>query len=74
MQKLLEYTFIVCLILSIITAAILVITQLIGLVIANGDLMVQVNNLLLTPAIILAAVFSGVAFILGYFPKYKKSN
>ncbi|GAA0349002.1 MULTISPECIES: hypothetical protein [Oceanobacillus] len=71
MQKFLEKAFIVSLILSILTALIMVLTQLFGLIIGNGELMINVSDLLLRTAIILAAVFSGIAFILGYFPKYK---
>lgn len=74
MQKFLEFTFTFCLLLSIIIALILVLAQMVGLIIGNGDLMIQVNDVLLTPAIILAAIFSGIAFILGYFPKYKQNS
>lgn len=75
MQKILETVFTICLLLSIFVAFILVLLQLIGLIIGNGELMIKANDVLLTPAIVLAAIFSGIAFILGYFPKYKeKSN
>lgn len=74
MEKLLEKIFAIFLLLSIITALIMVIAQLLGLIILNGEFIIKVNNILLTPAIILAAIFSGVAFILGYFPKYKDKN
>ncbi|MBO1920034.1 hypothetical protein J4710_09990 [Staphylococcus xylosus] len=45
--------------------------QLLGLIILNGEFIIKVNDILLTPAIILAAIFSGVAFILGYFRNIK---
>ena len=66
MEKLLEKIFAIFLLLSIITALIMVIAQLLGLIILNGEFIIKVNDILLTPAIILAAIFSGVAFILGY--------
>lgn len=74
MQKILETIFTVCLLLSIFVAFILVALQLIGLIIGNGELMIKANDTLSTPAIVLAAIFSGVAFILGYFPKYKEKS
>ena len=74
MEKLLEKIFAIFLLLSIITALIMVIAQLLGLIILNGELIIKVNDILLTPAIILDSIFSGVAFILGYFPKYKDKN
>lgn len=73
MTRLLEIIFIIFLFLSILTALILVVSQLIGLVIQNGEFMIQMNDLLLTPAIVFAAVFAAAAFILGYLPKYKKN-
>ncbi|MBM6629530.1 hypothetical protein JTF04_07525 [Mammaliicoccus vitulinus] len=72
MQKILEKTFTVCLVLSVTIVFILILAQAIGLIIGNGGFMIQANNLLLTPAIVLAAIFSGIAFILGYFPEYKE--
>ncbi|RIM75474.1 hypothetical protein BU121_12010, partial [Staphylococcus xylosus] len=66
MEKLLEKIFAIFLLLSIVTALIMVIAQLLGLIILNGEFIIKVNDILLTPAIILAAIFSGVAFILGY--------
>ncbi|PTH90740.1 hypothetical protein BU108_13065, partial [Staphylococcus xylosus] len=63
MEKLLEKIFAIFLLLSIITALIMVIAQLLGLIILNGEFIIKVNDILLTPAIILAAIFSGVAFI-----------
>lgn len=71
MIKLLESIFVIFLSLSLLTALILVFSQLMGLLIGNGELMLQMNDMLLTPAIVSAAIFSGVAFILGYTNKYK---
>jgi len=73
MVKLLEIIFVLFLALSLLTALVLVFTQILGLIIGNGELMVQMNDLLLTPAIICAAIFSGAAFILGYTKKYQKN-
>lgn len=72
MIKFLEYIFIIFLGLSILTALLLVFSQIFGLVIQSGDVMIDMNDLLLTPAIIFSAIFAGAAFILGYTPKYKK--
>lgn len=58
MEKLLEKIFAIFLLLSIITALIMVIAQLLGLIILNGEFIIKVNDILLTPAIILAAIFS----------------
>ncbi len=74
MQRFLERAFIVCLMLSVATAFILVLTQLLGLVMGDGNIMIRANEILLTPAIVLAALFSAFAFILGYFPKYKQQS
>lgn len=71
MIKLLESIFVIFLSLSLLTALILVFSQLMGLLIGNGELMLQMNDMLLTPAIVSAAIFSGAAFILGYTNKYK---
>lgn len=74
MEKFLEKAFVIFLFLSILIALIMVLLQMLGLVIGSGSFIVKVNETLLTPAIILAAIFSGIAFILGYFPKYKDKN
>lgn len=50
----------------------MVLLQIIGLVIGNGEFIIKVNETLLTPSIILAAIFSGIAFVLGYFPKIQR--
>ena len=73
MVKFLEVIFVTFLGLSLITALVLVFTQMLGLIFGNGELMVQMNDLLLTPAIIFAAIFSGAAFVLGYTKKYKNN-
>lgn len=73
MVKFLEIIFVTFLGLSLITALVLVFTQLLGLIFGNGELMVQMNDLLLTPAIIFAAIFSGAAFVLGYTKKYQNN-
>ncbi|MFC4713554.1 hypothetical protein [Planococcus dechangensis] len=74
MQILLERLFTICLLLSILMGLIMVGSQLIGLLIGNGELAVQSSELLKQPTIILAAIFSGFAFILGYFPDYKAKS
>lgn len=74
MQKLLERLFTICLILSLLLALIMVAAQMIGLIIGNGNLMIQSSEVLTQPTIVLAALFSGIAFILGYFPNYKETK
>lgn len=74
MQLLLERLFVICLLSSIVLGIIMVGGQLIGLLIGNGEMVVQSSELLKQPTIILAAIFSGFAFILGYFPKYKEKG
>lgn len=73
MIKILESIFVIFLGLSILTALILVFSQLVSLIIGNGSMMVQMNDMLLTPAIVSAAIFSGAAFLLGYTNKYKSN-
>lgn len=74
MQLLLERLFAICLLLSILLGLIMVVSQLIGLLFGNGEMVVQSTELLKQPTIILAAIFSGFAFILGYFPDYKEKS
>ncbi|MBB6451041.1 preprotein translocase subunit SecG [Geomicrobium halophilum] len=74
MQKMLERLFTISLVLSLTLAFLMILLQMIGLVIGDGQLMVQASEWLTQPTIILAAVFSGIAFILGYFPKYRESK
>lgn len=74
MQLLLERLFVTCLLLSILLGLIMVGGQLIGLLFGNGEMVVQSSELLKQPTIILAAIFSGFAFILGYFPDYKEKR
>ncbi|WP_142828502.1 hypothetical protein [Planococcus soli] len=74
MQLLLERLFVICLLSSILLGLIMVGGQLIGLLFGNGEMVVQSSELLKQPTIILAAIFSGFAFILGYFPDYKEKG
>lgn len=72
MQKILEKAFTVCLVISIGIVFILVISQMVALIFGNGTFMIEANDVLLTPGIVFAAIFSGIAFVLGYFPQYKE--
>lgn len=74
MKLLLERLFAICLLLSILLGLTMVGGQLIGLLLGNGEMVVQSSELLKQPTIILAAIFSGFAFILGYFPDYKEKG
>lgn len=74
MQLLLERLFTICLLLSILLGLIMVGSQLAGLLFGNGEWVVKSSELLKQPTIILAAIFSGFAFLLGYFPDYKEKS
>ncbi|MFB5660413.1 hypothetical protein [Alteribacillus sp. HJP-4] len=74
MQLLLERLFTICLLLSLLLALSMVLSQLTGIIIGNGEVVVQSSEILTQPTIILAAIFSGLAFILGFFPKYQEKN
>lgn len=74
MKTILERLFTICLLLSILLGLTMVGIQLIGLLIGNGEMVVRSSELLKQPTIILAAIFSGFAFILGYFPDYKAKS
>nr|WP_263314212.1 hypothetical protein [Mammaliicoccus sp. Marseille-Q6498] len=74
MEKFLEKAFVIFLFLSILTALIMVLAQMVGLIIGNGSFIINVSDTLLTPSIVFAAIFGGIAFILNYFPKYKDKN
>lgn len=71
MQKILEKCFTFSLLISVGLGFLMIVMQMIGLLIGNGELMIQSTDWLKQPTIIFAAVFSGIAFILGYFPKYQ---
>lgn len=73
MQKLLERLFTICLLLSISLGLIMVLSQLVGLAIGNGEFVIKIGETLKQPTIVLAAIFSAFAFILGYFPKYREA-
>ncbi|WP_093335646.1 hypothetical protein [Salibacterium halotolerans] len=74
MQKVLERLFTLSLVASLTFAALMILLQVIGLVVGSGSLMVQSSEWLTQPTIILSAVFSGTAFILGYFPAYRENK
>ncbi|MFS0788818.1 hypothetical protein ABC345_20865 [Shouchella sp. 1P09AA] len=74
MQNTLEKLFTISLILSIVCALTMILLQLVGLIIGNGDLVIASSEWLKAPTIILSAVFSGIAFVLGYFPDYKEEE
>ncbi|MFS8188472.1 hypothetical protein ACMG4J_17230 [Rossellomorea marisflavi] len=71
MQRLLERFFAISLLLSLVLAFIMVISQLIGLIMGNGEWAIISSEWLKQPTIILAAIFSGIAFVLGYTKAYK---
>lgn len=71
LQKVLERLFTISLLASLTLALIMITLQVIGLLSGNGQLMIQSGEWLKQPTIILVAIFSGTAFILGYFSKYR---
>lgn len=74
MQAVLEKLFTVSLILSVLLALTMIFGQIIGLISGNGELVTLSSEWLKRPTIILAAIFSGIAFVLGYFPAYKDTS
>lgn len=74
MEKVLENLFAITLLTSLILGLLMIVLQVIGLITGNGQLMIQSNEWLKQPVIILIAIFAGAAFILGYFPKYREKG
>ncbi len=74
LEKTLKYLFTITLFISLVLALVMIALQVIGLITGNGQLMIQANEWLKQPVIIFIAIFSGVAFIFGYFPNYREKN
>ena len=73
MSKILDKVFIVALISFLSLGFIIVFTQLLGLIIQNGELIIKVNDLLAEPAFILSAIAGVLGFLIPVI-KNKSSN
>lgn len=73
MKNIIRKGFTLFLILFMTGGSLLVIGQLLGLVIRNGELMVKTSELVGTPTFICAAIAGTLGFIYSYFPKEKKA-
>ena len=73
MLKILDKVFIVALISFLSLGFIIVFTQLLGLIIQNGELIIKVNDLLAEPAFILSAIAGVLGFLIPVI-KNKSSN
>lgn len=73
MIKTLEKLFIIALVGFLTLGAIIVFTQIIGLIIQQGQLIVSVNEILATPAFVLSSVAGILGFVITAL-KNKSSN
>ncbi|AIF66946.1 hypothetical protein GZ22_10025 [Terribacillus saccharophilus] len=74
MRKLAELLFKVFLVAFLACGSLLVFGQILGLILQNGDLIIQSAEWFKNPTIILSAIFSLVGFSLNYLPKKKSVN
>ncbi|SEM50523.1 hypothetical protein [Terribacillus saccharophilus] len=74
MRKLAELLFKVFLVAFLACGSLLVFGQILGLILQNGDLIIQSAEWFKNPTIILSAIFSLVGFSLNYLPKKKNVN
>ncbi|MFP7253454.1 hypothetical protein CHH91_05010 [Virgibacillus sp. 7505] len=74
MRKLAELLFKLFLIAFLACGTLLVFGQILGLILQNGDLIIQSAEWFKNPTIILSAIFSLVGFTLNYLPKEKNSD
>lgn len=74
MRKLAELLFKVFLVAFLACGTLLVFGQILGLILQNGDLIIQSAEWFKNPTIILSAIFSLVGFSLNYLPKKKYVN
>lgn len=71
MRKLAELLFKLFLVAFLACGTLLVFGQILGLILQNGDLIIQSAEWFKNPTIILSAIFSLVGFTLNYLPKDK---
>lgn len=74
MRKLAELLFKLFLVAFLACGTLLVFGQILGLILQNGDLIIQSAEWFKNPTIILSAIFSLVGFTLNYLPKEKNSD
>lgn len=71
MRRLAELLFKLFLVAFLACGTLLVFGQILGLILQNGDLIIQSAEWFKNPTIILSAIFSLVGFTLNYLPKDK---
>ncbi|WP_366247262.1 hypothetical protein [Terribacillus aidingensis] len=71
MRKLAELLFKLFLVAFLACGTLLVFGQILGLILQNGDMIIQSAEWFKNPTIILSAIFSLVGFTLNYLPKEK---
>ncbi|MFB1099155.1 hypothetical protein [Terribacillus sp. JSM ZJ617] len=74
MRKFAELLFKLFLVAFLACGTLLVFGQILGLILQNGDLIIQSAEWFKNPTIILSAIFSLVGFTLNYLPKEKNSD
>jgi len=74
MKKTLESLFVVFLVLFIVSGALLVVGQIIGVITQNGDTILYSQNIFAKLAFILSAITSVIAYIWNIVYKKKSTN
>ncbi|MGM0214749.1 hypothetical protein [Enterococcus sp. AZ109] len=74
MKSIVRKAFTLFLIIFMIGGTALVLGQLIGLIIQNGNLMVKTSELVGTPTFICAAIAGMLGFVYSYFPDKKNTE
>ncbi|MCM3080751.1 hypothetical protein [Brevibacillus invocatus] len=74
MKKSLEVCFIVSLILFLLTGSLLVIGQVVGILIQNGELITKSHEIFSKPAFLLSAMAGVIAYLLKQTKKQKVSE
>lgn len=72
MKKTVRLAFTIFLIIFMLGGTLLVLGQLVGMILMNGQLMLQASQLFGTPTFVCAAIAGFLGFIYSYFPKEKK--
>ncbi|MGJ7919287.1 hypothetical protein [Neobacillus sp. LXY-4] len=72
MKELIRKGFTIFLMLFMFGGTLLVVGQLLGMIIQNGELMIQTSEYIGKPTFICAAIAGTLGFIYSYFPKEAK--
>lgn len=72
MRKIIQLLFTISLILFMVGGTLLVLGQIMGIILMNGELMVQVTNIFSEPTFITASISGLLGFVYSYFPKEKQ--